>query len=130
MKAKISAMLAPLLMLVCGCKSSSLTCDYTERLGRKSRGALPENIVEVQIKIKKGLSESEPPGSTTTSFLVDCEIINGEMPKHPDVKTIRLRLYHDWTDIFLKDNTVLTLRFTQDGQLYDIKEFVVSGISP
>lgn len=128
MRTKVSAMLATLLMLLPGCEASSLTCDYTERLGKSPGVALPDNVIEVQVKIKKGLAKSEPPGSITTPFSVDGDIIKGAIPKHPNVKTIHLRLYHDWTDILVKDNAVLTLRFTQEGRLFDIKEFIVTGI--
>lgn len=115
-------------MLLSGCKASSLTCDYTERLGKNPGAVLPDDATEVQVKIKKGLTKPEPPGSITTPFSVDGEVIKGKIPKHPDVKIVHLRLYHDWTDVLVKDNAILTLRFTQDGQLFDIKEFVVTGI--
>ena len=115
-------------MLLSGCKASTLTCDYAERLEKKPGAPPPDNVVEVQVKIKKGLTKTEPPGSLTTPFFVDGEITKGQIPKHSDVKSVHLRLYHDWTDVLIKDNAVLTLRFTQDGLLFDIKEFVVTGI--
>src|SRR5690242_9409375 len=128
MRTKLAAILASLLMLLSGCKASSLSCDYAERLGKKPGTQPPDNVVEVQIKIKKGLAKTEPPGSLTSPFLVDGEITKDRIPKHPDVKSVHLRLYHDWTDTLVKDNAVLTLRFTEDGLLFDIKEFVVTGI--
>jgi len=122
-------MLTTLIMLISGCKASTLKFDYSERLGKSPGVALPDSVIEVQVKIRKGLAKSEPPRSTTTLFSVDGEIIKGKIPRRPDVKTIYLRLYHDWTDVLVKDNAVLTLRFTQDGQLFDIKEFVVTGLA-
>jgi hypothetical protein len=128
MHTKLSVILASVLMLLSGCKGSLLRCDYAKRVGKEPGSQPRSDLVDVQIKIKKGLTQTEPPRSITTPFVVEGEIIKGQIPKHRDVKCLRLRLYHDWTDTLIRDNATLTPRFTQDGFLFDIKEFVVTDV--
>ena len=128
MKKLRSVIIASLLMLISGCHASTLDFDYQSRLGKKSSVYTPSGTAEVQVKLTKGLRKPEPPGSLTTSFVVEGNVITGQVPNHPRVKTVLIRLYHDWTDRLLTNNAVLTLRFTPDGSLFDIKDFIVTGI--
>jgi hypothetical protein len=70
----------------------------------------------------------EYPGSIATPFTINGDIIKGAIPKHPGARRIRLRLHHDWTDIIVKDNAILTLVFTKDGALFDIEDFHFTSI--
>lgn len=128
MKSKLSPILALFFMLLPGCKASFLTYDYANRID-KIPGEYPTNdVIDVKIKISKGLNEINPPKSITTPFYIEGIIIEGQIPAHPNVKRIKLRLYHDWTDTLVKDNEILTLKFALNGDLFNIKEFTITGI--
>ena len=124
------AVLALFVLLHCACNNSELSYDYSNALGSKSNAPLSASggTVAVQLKIEKGLTRAEDPGSATKPFTISGEILKGAIPKHSEIKKIRLQLYHDWTDALVKDNAVLTLRFNNDGSLFDIEEFHFTGI--
>lgn len=109
--------------IIISCNDSELKYDYSKRIGTGANFVPVAGLTEVQIKIVNGLTKSEVPGSISTPFSIDGEIVKGVIPDNHHVKNIKLRLHHDWTDPLTKDNAVLTLRFTHDGQLYDIVEF-------
>jgi hypothetical protein len=100
-----------------------LRLDYERRASKqyKERG-IPQ-LFEVEMQVTEGVKRLDPPGSITTPYFIRGKVVKGEIPKHPSSKEVRLRLYHGWTDVLVTKDGVVTLRFTADGQLFDIKEF-------
>jgi hypothetical protein len=109
-------------------RSGLVVLDYGEVFSKNLNTPTPTPLTEVEIQIDKGLIEAKSTGSFTTPFSIFGHIVNGSVPKHPHATGIRLQLYHDWTDVLVHDNSIVTLRFTKEGILFDIKDFIVTGI--
>lgn len=113
-------------MYVFGCKVSTRVYDYSKRVGISNSNSPPIGVSEAKVKVINGLKEIGPQMSFVTPYHFDADLIEGQVPGNPNTKRIRIQLYHDWTDAIVKDGAVLTLRLTPNGELFDIKEFLVT----
>lgn len=125
MRALLLSLLLASTMSLTGCSVSTRVYDYSKR-GALSSTNQPR-LVEVKVKVLNGLKQVEPQMSVAKSYDFEASLLSGQIPGDAGIKKVRVRLFHDWTDALVKDDAVLTLRLTDDGSLFDIKEFIITS---
>jgi hypothetical protein len=106
------------LFFLCGCGSPILRVEYNPLFTDISSNA----VEEVQVKIVKGLSQAQEPGSVGQAFVIKTALEQGTIPGKPNSKFVEIKFKHGLVDHFLVGRTNLTLVFNQDGQLIRVKD--------